>query len=136
MSIAYIDTKKFQPNDLQDLFLSVEWESGKYPDKLAIAMESSNTVFSAWDNEKLIGLCNALDDGIMTAYIHFYLKKLRKTAGLSQSQLAKEAGVSLRSIQMYEQRSKDVNKAQAITLAKIARVLGCDIEDLLETEII
>ena len=38
------------------------------------------------------------------------------------------------SIQMYEQRNKDVNKAQAITLAKIARVLGCDIEDLLESE--
>jgi len=62
------------------------------------------------------------------------LKRLRKTVGLSQSQLAKEADVSLRSIQMYEQRNKDVNKAQAITLAKIARALGCGIEDLLESE--
>jgi ribosomal protein S18 acetylase RimI-like enzyme len=55
------------------LFLSVGWESGKHPDKLAHAMESSDTVFSAWDDEKLIGLCNALDDGVMTAYIHFLL---------------------------------------------------------------
>ena len=62
------------------------------------------------------------------------LKRIRRIAGLSQSQLAKEAGVSLRSIQMYEQRKKDINKAQAITLAKISRVLSCDVEDLLEVE--
>jgi DNA-binding XRE family transcriptional regulator len=60
------------------------------------------------------------------------LKRLRRVAGFTQSQLAEEAGVSLRSIQMYEQRKKNVNKAQAITLAKIARVLGCDVEALLE----
>ena len=62
------------------------------------------------------------------------LKRFREAADLSQSQLAEESGVSLRSIQMYEQRNKDVNKAQAITLAKIARVLGCEVEDLLESE--
>ena len=60
------------------------------------------------------------------------LKRLREISGLSQSQLAEEANVSLRSIQMYEQRNKDINKAQAITLAKISRILGCDIEDLFE----
>ena len=60
------------------------------------------------------------------------LKRIRELAGLSQSQLAEQSDVSLRSIQMYEQRNKDVNKAQAITLSKVARVLGCDVEDLLE----
>ena len=53
---------------------------------------------------------------------------------MSQAELAREAKVSLRSIQMYEQRNKDINKAQAITLARIARTLGCDVEDLLENE--
>ena len=62
------------------------------------------------------------------------LKRIREAAGLSQSYLAVEAGVSLRSVQMYEQRNKDINKAQALTLAKIARVLGCDVEDLLEPD--
>ncbi|MCL2110798.1 MAG: helix-turn-helix domain-containing protein [Clostridiales bacterium] len=62
------------------------------------------------------------------------LKRIRGVAGLSQSGLAKEAGVALRSIQMYEQRKKDINKAQAVTLAKIARTLGCNVEDLLESE--
>jgi DNA-binding transcriptional regulator YiaG len=62
------------------------------------------------------------------------LKRLREASNFSQSQLAEESGVSLRSIQMYEQRNKNVNKAQAITLAKIARVLGCEVENLLESE--
>jgi ribosomal protein S18 acetylase RimI-like enzyme len=36
-------------------------------------MQNSSSVFSAWDGQKLIGLINVLDDGIMTAYIHYLL---------------------------------------------------------------
>jgi len=62
------------------------------------------------------------------------LQKIRKAAGLTQKALADESGVSLRMIQLYEQRNKDINKAQALTLAKIARVLGCEVGDLLSSE--
>jgi DNA-binding Xre family transcriptional regulator len=62
------------------------------------------------------------------------LKRRRELMGYSQSELVRESGVSLRSIQMYEQRNKDINKAQAITLAKLARSLSCTVEDLLEPE--
>ncbi|MDP4110062.1 MAG: GNAT family N-acetyltransferase [Bacillota bacterium] len=72
-NIVYKEVQDFQPNDLQDLFLSVEWSSGHFPEKLAVAMKNSDSVFTAWDNDKLIGLINALDDGIMTAYIHYLL---------------------------------------------------------------
>ncbi len=51
----------------------MNWSSGKYPEKLVIAMQNSGTVFSAWDGEKLVGLINVLDDGVMTAYIHYLL---------------------------------------------------------------
>ena len=57
---------------------------------------------------------------------------MHTTAGITQEKLATKANVSLRSIQMYEQRNKDINKPQAITLAKISRVLGCEVEYLLE----
>ena len=60
------------------------------------------------------------------------LKKIRDAAGLSQSELSKKAGVSLRSIQMYEQRNKDINKASAETVHRLAKVLGCTVEDLIE----
>jgi len=73
MEIIYKDIHKFNKTDLQELFLSVEWSSGHYPEKLAIAMQNFETVYSAWDGDKLVGLICAMDDGIMTAYVHYLL---------------------------------------------------------------
>lgn len=60
------------------------------------------------------------------------LKRIRIAAGLSQRQLAKKAEVSVRNIQTYEQRRNDINKAQADILFRLAKTLGCNIEDLFE----
>lgn len=60
------------------------------------------------------------------------LAKARNMAGLSQSELAKVSGVSLRSIQMYEQRQNDINKAQYNRLCAIAEALRCKITDIVE----
>lgn len=60
------------------------------------------------------------------------LKTIRENRGISQNELAKLSGVKLRSIQMYEQKVNDIDKAQAGTVYKLSRVLGCTIEDLLE----
>lgn len=61
------------------------------------------------------------------------LKRIRENRGLSQMTLAEQSGVNLRNIQMYEQRKNDIDKAQARILYKLSRVLGCNIEDLLES---
>lgn len=73
MSIIYKETYDFSKKELQELFLSVEWSSGHYPDKLVIAMKNFKTVYTAWDNDRPIGLICAMDDGVMTAYIHYLL---------------------------------------------------------------
>jgi GNAT superfamily N-acetyltransferase len=73
MEIKYKKIKNFPCKELQDLFLSVEWDSGHYPDKLKKAIENSHTVYSAWDNDKLAGLINSLSDGVMTVYFHYLL---------------------------------------------------------------
>ena len=57
---------------------------------------------------------------------------IREARGVSQAQLAELSGVAKRSIQLYEQRVNDIDKAQSQTLYKLSRVLGCAIEDLLE----
>ena len=62
------------------------------------------------------------------------LAKYRKNASLSQNQLSKYSEVSLRSIQLYEQRQLNINTAPANKLLRLARILGCRIEDLLEVE--
>jgi GNAT superfamily N-acetyltransferase len=73
MDIKYKYTKEFKKSELQELFLSVRWSSGQYPDKLQIAMRNSDKVISAWHGDRLIGLINALSDGVMTAYFHYLL---------------------------------------------------------------
>ncbi len=60
------------------------------------------------------------------------LQFMRRMLGYSQRMLADKSGVSLRMIQQYEQRAKDINKASAINLYALAQTLGCKVEDLME----
>lgn len=60
------------------------------------------------------------------------LQEKRKAAGLSQSQLAGRAGLSVRTLQHYEQGMLDFNKAAAITVWRVATALGCEVVDLLD----
>lgn len=62
------------------------------------------------------------------------LKQIREVKNLSQSKLAEISGVDIRNIQYYEQGYRDINKAQAVTLHKIAQALECNIEDILNLE--
>lgn len=73
MNIIFKDKQIFEAEELQDLFLSVEWSSGRYPDKLVKAMKYSGSVFTAWDEDKLIGLISVMDDNTMNAYVHYLL---------------------------------------------------------------
>jgi DNA-binding transcriptional regulator YiaG len=60
------------------------------------------------------------------------LQRIRRANGLTQKKLAEKSGSSLRMIQLYEQRRQDINKAHAATISRIANVLGCRVEDLLD----
>lgn len=60
------------------------------------------------------------------------LQMQRKISGYSQRELALKVGVNLRTLQQYEIRTKDINKAAGITLYALSKALGCRIEDLLE----
>lgn len=71
--LTYSDDKHFTAEELGALFSSVGWESAKYPERLVRAMQGFPTVLSARDGGKLIGLLAAMDDGEMTAYIHYLL---------------------------------------------------------------
>ena len=42
------------------MFLSVQWESGNHPERLAKALRRYGAVFSAWDGSRLAGLVAAL----------------------------------------------------------------------------
>jgi hypothetical protein len=44
MEIEYKDIHEFSKEELKDLFLSVEWSSGHFPDKLVIVMRNFSTI--------------------------------------------------------------------------------------------
>lgn len=60
------------------------------------------------------------------------LRTIRLNQNLSQSQLSEKAGVNKKMIAFYEQGVKDINKASGETLYKLARALGCNMENLME----
>lgn len=61
-----------------------------------------------------------------------HLKEMRLRNGLSQSRLAAASGIPVRTIQQYEQRRKDINKASADSIIRLAYVLNCEPSSLLE----
>jgi len=62
------------------------------------------------------------------------LARYRKIADMTQEQLSEYSQVSLRSIQLYEERRLNINVASANKLFRLSRALGCSMEDLLELE--
>ncbi len=62
------------------------------------------------------------------------LQKIRKSRGFSQKELSDSSGVSLRILQYYEQGKNDINKAQGITLYKLAKALDVRMIDIMELE--
>ncbi len=72
-AIRYTSEKSFSAEQVEKLFLSVGWVSGQYPQRLHRALMGSSFVLTAWDGERLVGLVRALDDGELTAYVHYVL---------------------------------------------------------------
>ena len=60
------------------------------------------------------------------------IQEYRKRIGMSQRALSEAAGVNLRTLQQYEIRDKDINKAAAEKVVALSRVLGCRPEDIME----
>ena len=101
-------------------------------------------IFAALPYEELQRLYPTLHEADITKFVEIAdrqinemfpetnLKRFRTIYGCSQAELAKLSGVSLRSIQMYEQRNKDINKASAETVLRFSKALGCRMEDLIQ----
>lgn len=71
--LKYTEQKIFTQEQVQQLFLSVNWISGNYPERLYKALMHSSTVLTVWDDEKLVALTRVLDDTEMLAQVHYVL---------------------------------------------------------------
>lgn len=64
------------------------------------------------------------------------LKKARITKGFTQEGLSELSEVNIKSIASYEQNPEKLISASVGTVYKLADSLGCEIEDILNKEII
>lgn len=75
-----------------------------------------------------------MDISIKISYKNEGLQKLRKAAGLSQSQLANKAGIRVQVLQQYEQGARDLSGAKLATLLKLCNALECRLADIVTDE--
>ena len=111
-----------------------QWFSGRsYSDIFkVVSFEELQKMYDPLHEADITKFADILDVRMREFFADTSLKRIRTAYGCTQSELAKRSGVSLRSIQMYEQRNKDINKASAETLLRLSKVLGCTMEDLME----
>lgn len=105
--IKYTEEMICTKEDLQSLFLSVNWNSGKYPDKLYESVKNSTYKIFAYDKDKLIGLVTGLSDNSINLFIS-YLVVVKEYQN-------KKIGTTLLNKII---RKKDFNRIQLITESK------------------
>lgn len=72
--ITYKETKLIEGKDLRSLYSAVGWIS--YTDKIAdlkALLANCQLVYSAWDEEKLVGLIRTVGDGLSIQYVQDFL---------------------------------------------------------------
>ena len=111
----------YRTAEIKAITESLSWmDTLKVPDHMS---ESSYAAFSSHLNDAL---------SAARASSETKLKTLRLRSGYSQSGLASASGIPVRTIQQYEQRQKDINKAGFESIIKLAAALGCEPSALLE----
>jgi len=111
-----------------------QWYSGrKYSDIFkVVSFEVLQKMYYTLHEADISKFVDIVDARMKDYFPETNLKRIRTAYGCTQAELAQRSNVSLRSIQMYEQRNKDINKASVDTVYRLAKVLGCTIEDLIE----
>ena len=111
-----------------------QWFSGRsYSDIFQVlTYEDLEAMYHTLHEADVTKFADIVNERMRAHFKDTNLKRIRTSYGCTQAELAKRSGVSLRSIQMYEQRNKNINKASVDALYRISKVLGCSIESLIE----
>ncbi len=111
-----------------------QWETGiPFSDmEDIISIEEIRRLYHPYHEMDIRQLADFLNERYQKKKQESQLKTARMAAGITQAELSALSGVPLRTIQQYEQRQKNINKAQTETVLRLARTLCCRIEELME----
>ncbi len=111
-----------------------QWFSGRKYSEIfeAVSFEELQRMYYPLHEADISKFVDIVDARVKERFPETNLKRIRSIYGCTQAELAEMSGVSLRSIQMYEQRNKNINKASVDTIYCLAKALGCTVEDLIE----
>jgi GNAT superfamily N-acetyltransferase len=68
MNIIISETRDINIDDILVLYKANNWSSAEKPTQLYNGLLNSETLITAWENKKLVGLGNAISDGHLTVY--------------------------------------------------------------------
>ena len=68
MDITISETRDIKVEDIIALYKANKWSSANKPTDLYNALINSHSLVTAWENEKLVGLANAISDGYLVVY--------------------------------------------------------------------
>ena len=113
-----------------------QWETGKRFEDIVKYGLTLSTVFSMYilheaDESKFVAAANEII-ARNKENRKSKLSEIRKARGFTQQQLSEASGVTLRMIQLYEQKQNDISKAQVTVVINLSKALGCEVEDLID----
>ena len=111
-----------------------QWYTGRTFAKIWNAVKLKDIVdmypvYHEMDIQQFVDRMNELWESY---YIDTNLKRIRMLSGYSQRELSELSGVSLRQIQLFEQRQRNINHTKAENVFRLAKILNCKCEDLIE----
>lgn len=137
-AIQYSMERSFAVKDVERLYASVGWMSARYGERLVLAFQKAGTVISAWEGNQLVGLIEVLDDGELTAYIHYLLIRpeyQRQGIGEQLLELVKEKYKQYLYLIVISEEKKNVGFYEACgfttgTQAAVLQILNEQQDDL------
>ena len=111
-----------------------QWKSGRTFPEICRALPISEVIrmYPLYHEMAEDQFADAAEDLLRRKSPKTKLAQMRRLRGYSQRLLAARAGINLRTLQQYETRAKDINKAAAQSLYALADALGCQMIDLME----
>ena len=71
--MEYTFEKMPAAEQIQQLFVAVNWESAQYPQALVHGIANAQSLLTVWDDTQLAGLMTAISDGSMNVFFPYLL---------------------------------------------------------------